>query len=176
MLIATEDIQTRVNELGVQITKDYKDKNLVIISVLTGALVFTADLIRCIDLPLRLDTIRARSRGKNFVPKEEVLVSGHANLFHIRDHHVLVTEDIADTGLTIEKVTKTLLQYNPASVQVATLLIKSETFRGQRPAYIGFEVEPDKFAYGYGLRDAEQFKRNNPYVKTIPSNMIGGKK
>ena len=165
MLITAEDIQARIHELGTQITKDYKDKNLVIIAVLTGGIIFTADLIRCIDLQLRLDTIRAKSKSDG-----AVILSGHANLLHVRDQHVLVVEDIADTGITIKEVTKALLQYNPASIQVATLLLKPKKFRGQRPAYVGFDIE-DKYVYGYGM-DLDQYKRNSPYIKAVSENMV----
>lgn len=165
MHITTEDIQKRVHELGTQITKDYKDKTVVVIAVLTGGIVFAVDLIRCMDVKLRLDTIRARSKLEGTVS-----LSGHANLLHIRDQHVLVVEDIVDTGLTIKEITKALLQYNPASIQVASLLLKPNKFHGQRPAYVGFEIE-DKFVYGYGM-DLDQFKRNSPYIKAIPTNMM----
>lgn len=164
-LLTSEQIRERIGELGRSITRDYAGKELVLVCVLKGSVIFAADLIRAIDLPLRLEFFGVRSYGDQTVSSGVVQIT--LDLMHpVADKHILVVEDIVDTGLTLAYLSEQLRARGPASLRVAALLHKPA--RMQRPAqidYLGFTIE-DVFVVGYGLDYAERY-RNLPYVGVI---------
>ncbi|HEY8943157.1 MAG TPA: hypoxanthine phosphoribosyltransferase [Polyangiaceae bacterium] len=164
-LLEASQIRERIAELGQTITRDYADKELVLVSVLKGSFVFAADLIREIALPLRLEFFGVRSYGD--LTSSSGVVQITLDLAHpIADKHVLIVEDIIDTGLTLSYLSEQLRARNPASLKVSALLHKPA--RMQRPAtidYLGFTIE-DVFVVGYGLDHAERY-RNLPYIGVV---------
>ncbi len=166
VLISESQIQQRVVELGAQLSTDYADKNLVILCVLKGAVVFLADLLRELSIPVELDFIRLSSYGKNTDPSDFINII-HNITSDIEHKDVLVVEDIVDTGKTIHFLKRKLLAYNPASVKICSLLNKPA--RRVKPLtieYVGFEI-PNYFVVGYGL-DYDEKCRNLPYI-AIPN-------
>jgi hypoxanthine phosphoribosyltransferase len=158
VLISAERIQTRIEELGAQITADYSNPEpLCVIGILKGAIMFQADLARAIDRPLRLDFIGTSSYGKGKTSSGEVKVTKDLDT-SIEGADVLLVEDIVDSGLTLAYLTQVLQQRKPRSIAVAALLDKPE--RRVRPItvkYVGFQV-PDQFVVGYGLDYAEDYR------------------
>jgi hypoxanthine phosphoribosyltransferase len=165
ILLSQEDISKRVVELGVSITEYYKDETVTVLALTNGALIFAADIIRQIKCPVRLDTFaiasynNRKSSGKlNLRSKPKLNVSGQ---------HILVLDDILDTGLTLHSVKAWLQEKNAASINICVLLDKQVP---QRKAEIsanwaGFKI-PDVFVYGYGL-DRDEFDRNLPFIAQI---------
>jgi hypoxanthine phosphoribosyltransferase len=161
-LYTEEQIQRRVRELGEQITADYAGKDLVVIGLLNGVYPFFADLTRAIDLDLDVNFMRVASYGNGLESTGEVRIITDMDK-SIRGRHALVIEDIVDTGLTLFKVRNLLLDREPASLKIVTLLDKPSRRRVNVPVdYIGFSIE-DHFVVGYGL-DLEGYLRNLPYV------------
>lgn len=165
-LLSAETIAARVRELGQQICRDYASvQELAVVSVLTGSFVFAADLVRAIDLPLSVDFLGVRSYG------DETTTSGVVRLTHdltrsITDKHVLLVEDIVDTGLTVRFLMDTFKMRAPRSLKLAALLHKPARSRVEVPIdYLGFTIE-DVFVVGYGL-DAGQRYRNLPYLGVV---------
>jgi hypoxanthine phosphoribosyltransferase len=167
ILISAERIQERVGELAEQIAADYQDRRpLTIVGVLTGSLMFLADLVRRLDLPLRIGLIQASSyRGATTTPGPLHL---HAELQpDVSGRHVLLLDDILDTGRTLAHLTQHLQSLGPASVRVGVLLRKKG--RQEVPLeldYCGFEI-PDAFVVGYGLDYNDEY-RHLPYVAILP--------
>jgi hypoxanthine phosphoribosyltransferase len=159
-LISERRIRRRVHELGTQITSDYEGKDIVLLGILNGSVCFLADLMRQISLPLQLQFIRLSSyRGTQ---AGEIEVSGNLS-FDVSGKHVLVVEDIVDTGATVEFITNRISDLGAESVRVCTLLDKpSRRVRPSEIEYTGFEI-PDAFVVGYGL-DYDGFYRNLPNV------------
>jgi hypoxanthine phosphoribosyltransferase len=165
-LLTTEAIQARVAELGTAITRDYANKELAIVSVLAGSFVFAADLCRKIDLPLSVDFLGVRSYGDSTSTSGIVRIT-HDLMRPIEGKHVLLVEDIVDTGLTVRYVLDNLATRRPASLRLASLLNKPERARVAVPIdYLGFTIE-DVFVVGYGL-DYAQLYRNLPYIGVLP--------
>jgi len=161
-LLSEVQIQQRVRELGAQITEDYAGKDLVVIGLLNGVYPFFADLTRAIDLDLDVNFMRVASYGGGLESTGEVKIIFDVDK-SIRGRHTLVIEDIVDTGLTLFKVRNLLLDRDPASLKIVTLLDKPSRRRVNVPVdYIGFPIE-DHFVVGYGL-DLEGIHRNLPYV------------
>ena len=161
-LLTEEQIQRRVKELGAQITADYEGKDLVVIGLLNGVYPFFADLTRAIDLDLDVNFMRVASYGNGMESTGEVRILTDMDK-SIRGRHALVIEDIVDTGLTLHKVRNLLLDREPASLRIVTLLDKPTRRRVSVPVdYVGFAIE-DHFVVGYGL-DLEGIYRNLPYV------------
>jgi len=161
-LLTEAQIQQRVKELGAQITADYAGKDLVVIGLLNGVYPFFADLTRAIDLDLDVNFMRVASYGNGLESTGEVKILTDMDK-SIRGRHALVIEDIVDTGLTLHKVRNLLLDREPASLRIITLLDKPRRRRVEVPVdYIGFSIE-DHFVVGYGL-DLEGYLRNLPYV------------
>ena len=153
-----DEIQDRVSEMGRQVSRDYADTVPILISVLNGAFMFTADLMRAIDTSCEIDFIKLSSYGDEKVSSGQVheLKSVDANL---EGRDVLIVEDIVDTGLSMQFMLDRLSDHNPASLRVATLLHKpSATEPDLTLDYVGFEI-PDLFVIGYGL-DYGQLARN----------------
>ena len=162
ILITEGTIQNRVRELGEEISTDYKGKNPIVISILKGGVFFLADLTRAMHIPLMVDFMVVSSYGDS---RE---TSGVVRLVKdlkedIRHRHVILVEDIVDTGLTLDYLLKNLQARGPQSLEVCALLSKPARRRVEVPIkYIGFEI-PDKFVVGYGL-DYKQLYRNLPFV------------
>lgn len=160
--ISEAEIKARIAELGREIAADYAGLDLQLIAVLNGAFVFMADLVRAIDLPLTVDFLSVSSYGS------ETKTSGQVKLVKdldrsIRGKHVILVEDIVDTGLTMQYLLGYLQAQEPASLKVAALLSKPSRRRVEVPvAYLGFTID-DAFVYGYGL-DVDHRYRNLPFV------------
>ena len=165
VLIDAAAIRARVAELGAEIARDYQGHDLVLVSILKGALPFLADLMREIPIPLSLDFLEVTSYGASTETSGVVRIL--KDLAHsIADRHVLVVEDILDTGFTLNYVMEHLRGQHPASLRLCTLLDKPA--RRIVPIdidYRGFEI-PDKFVVGYGLDYAERY-RNLPFIGVL---------
>jgi hypoxanthine phosphoribosyltransferase len=167
-LLSAQQIQERVSALGAEIARDYADKSLVLLCVLKGSFVFAADLARAIDLPLRVEFLGVRSYGDDTKSSGVVQITQDLTRPLSGDDHILLVEDIVDTGLTLSYLREQLLARLPASVKVCALLHKpSRTVRPVEIDYLGFTVE-DVFVVGYGLDYAERY-RNVPYVGVLKS-------
>lgn len=170
ILFSAEEIARRVAELGAAITSDYAGRAPVLVFVMKGALVFIADLIRHIDLPLRLDFLVVSSYGAGTETSGVRIVTDLRG--DIGGEDVIVVEDIVDTGLTLQEVLGRLAARHPASLTVCTLLDKPA--RRRVPVelrYIGFHV-PDEFVVGYCLDYAERY-RNLPFVGVLKPEIVG---
>jgi hypoxanthine phosphoribosyltransferase len=164
-MLSTETIAARVRELGAEITREYKDKALVLVCVLKGSFVFASDLARAIDLPLRVDFLGVRSYGEGTESSGVVQITQDLSK-PIEHEDVLIVEDIVDTGLTIAHLMDLLRTRQPRSVKVCALLHKPARARiAVKIDYLGFTIE-DKFVVGYGLDFAERF-RNLPYIGVV---------
>ena len=164
-LLSADVIQARVKALGAHIAAEYAGKSLVLLCVLKGSFVFAADLARAIDLPLRVEFLGVRSYGDYTRSSGVVQITQDLTRPIVGDH-LLIVEDIVDTGLTLSYLREQLLARMPASVKVCALLHKpSRTVRPVEIDYLGFTVA-DVFVVGYGLDHAEQF-RNLPYVGVL---------
>ncbi len=164
-MLTQEQIAARVAELGAQIAADYAGQKLTVVCILKGSFVFCADLVRAIDLDLRVDFLAVRSYGEGTESSGVVQIVNDLSK-PIENDHVLVVEDIVDTGLTIAHLIELLQTRHPASIKVCSLLNKPARARVQVPIdYLGFTIE-DKFVVGYGLDDRE-FKRNLPFVGVV---------
>ena len=160
--LSSEQIASRVAELGQELTRDYAGKELHLICVLNGAFMFMADLVRQIDLPITMDFLAVSSYGEGTTSSGEVrLVKDLSHSLHGR--HVLLVEDIVDTGLTMRYLLNYLEGHGPESVRVASLLSKPARRQVEVPVhYLGFEIE-DAYIYGYGLDVAHRY-RNIPFI------------
>src|SRR5688572_4975615 len=164
-MLSNEQIVARVKELGAQITKDYADKNLVLVVVLKGSFVFAADLCRSIDIPLRVDFLGVRSYGEGTETSGVVQITQDLSR-PIANEDVLIVEDIVDTGLTIAHLMDLFRTRQPRSVTVCALLHKPARSRVSVPIdYLGFTIE-DRFVVGYGLDFGERY-RNLPFVGVV---------
>jgi hypoxanthine phosphoribosyltransferase len=165
-IILTEDeVQQRVRELGAQIAADYEGSSLLLVAVLRGASLFVADLARAIDGPVEIDFMAVSSYGSQ--TKSSGVVRIIKDLDEVIDgRHVLVVEDIIDTGLTLKYLLRNLASRKPASLEVVTLLSKPGKQRVPIDCkYTGFAI-PDEFVVGYGLDYAEKY-RNLPYIGVL---------
>lgn len=155
----------RVNALAKAIQSDYQDKELLVIGVLKGANIFMGDLIRKIELPIQIDFIAASSYGSSTESSGVVKIVKDLD-YSIEGKHVLIVEDIIDTGLTLRYLEDNFLSRKPASLAICTLLDKPERRKAQIDVkYVGFAI-PDEFIVGYGIDYAEKY-RNLPYVATL---------
>jgi hypoxanthine phosphoribosyltransferase len=162
ILIAESTIRRRIRQLGVEIKKTYGDEEITVISIINGAILFTADLLRQIDNPVRLDCIRVSSYGNKTksVGTPQLI---HSLTLDIANRQVLLIDDILDTGKTLSVVVDLIKKQNPASVRTCVLLDK----QGRREVdfeadFVGFQI-PDRFVVGYGLDFAERY-RNLPNI------------
>ena len=169
VLISESQIKDKVKETAQRITIDYEHKNLTIVSILNGSLVFLADLIRLIPFPVKIDTIRASTyTGDSTFPQKEADIINRISL-DIKNEHVLIVDDILDTGRTLTKIIQMIKEHNPLSLKVCVLLNKPARREMKIvPDYCCFEVE-DKFVVGYGL-DYDNKYRNLPYVAVLKEN------
>lgn len=165
ILITEEEIKTKVKEMGKQISKDYAQKNLMLISVLKGAVVFLADLMREITIHTEVDFMAVSSYGKSTKTSGIVRIIKDLDI-NLEGYDVLIVEDILDSGTTLSYLTKVLKTRNPMSLKIATLLNKPERrVQNIQPDYCGFHI-PDEFVIGYGLDYAERY-RNLPYIGVL---------
>ena len=160
ILFTEKQLADRVGEIGAAITRDYADaadEGIILISVLRGAAIFMADLARKIELPLEMDYMAISSYGNGMKSSGVVRIIKDLSS-QIEGRHVLIAEDILDSGLTLRYLIKNLESRNPASIEVATLLRKDTPNQADiKCKYIGFEC-PDEFIVGYGLDYAERYR------------------
>jgi len=162
ILINEDEIKEKVKELGKAITEDYKDKDLMIIGILKGCVIFLSDLVREIDLPLTMDFMVVSSYGSSTKSSGVVRIIKDLEK-DITGKDVLIVEDIVDTGLTLNYIVDYLKSRNARSVKICTLLDKAERRKAKVDLeYVGFHI-PDEFVVGYGLDYAEAY-RNLPFV------------
>ena len=165
IIVQADDLQHRVEQLGADITRDYADKEPLLVCVLKGAVFFLSDLMRHIDLPCEVDFMAVASYGSATESSGVVRILKDLDIA-IEGRDVLIVEDIVDSGLTLQYLLRSLQTRNPASLEVCALLTKPSRREVDLPArYIGFEI-PDKFAIGYGLDHAEKY-RNLPFVAAL---------
>ena len=172
VLFSEEQLKNRVREIAQQITADYQGKEIMLISVLRGSFVFMADLCRAIDLPCTLDFMAVSSYGKGTKSSGQVQITKDLSE-DISDRHIIVVEDILDSGNTLSYLLKILENRHPASIRLCTLLDKPD--RRVKPVevhYSGFTI-PDAFVVGYGLDCAEKY-RNLPYIGILKPRVYGG--
>ncbi|MCU0426960.1 MAG: hypoxanthine phosphoribosyltransferase [Candidatus Kapabacteria bacterium] len=156
--IAREQIQDAIKRLGTQITDDYNGNEVVFVVVLKGSVLFATDLIREVHLPCTLEFIRAESYGAEMHSSGSVKIAHYTGL-DLTGKHVVVLEDIVDTGLTVKQILVHLQDMKPASLKIATLFLKPEVCKGAvETHYVGFEISP-LFIVGYGL-DYNEHGRN----------------
>ena len=170
ILISEEEIRQKVRELGELITAEYRNKDLFVIGILKGSIVFLSDLIRAISLPLQLDFIAVSSYGTSTHTSGVVRILKDLEA-DIMSRDVLIVEDIIDTGLTLSYLKENLLTRNPASLKICTFLDKPSRRRVPLvPDYNGYEI-PDEFVVGYGLDFNENF-RNLPYIGVLGTEVL----
>lgn len=165
VLLSEEEILAKVQEIGRQITEDYQDKNLLMVSVLKGSVVFMADLMRSVDCHARIDFMSVSSYGSGTKTSGVVKIIKDLDL-NLEGYDLLLVEDILDSGKTLYYLREILKERNPASIRIATLLNKPARREADIvPDYSCFEV-PDEFVVGYGLDFAEKY-RNLPYIGVL---------
>ena len=162
VLVSEEQLKAKVAELGARISKDYEGKNLVLVSILKGSVVFMADLMRAVTIPCNIDFMVVSSYGGS-----NTVTSGLVKIISdLSGKDVLIVEDILDTGVTLSKLVPMLKMRNPNSVKICTILDKPSRRKADiQPDYEGFQV-PDEFVVGYGL-DYDEKYRNLPYVGVL---------
>ena len=172
ILLDANSVSSRVAELGAQLSADYADRDPVLVSVLKGALVFLADLMRAMDGPSSIDLMEVSSYGA------ETETSGQVRILKdlsrpIEGRDVIIVEDIIDTGLTLNYLLRYLWERNPTSISICCLLDKPARRLVEIPIdYIGFTI-PDRFVIGYGL-DYDERYRNLPYIGVLKPSVYGG--
>jgi hypoxanthine phosphoribosyltransferase len=170
ILIDEETLQRRVDELGAQISEDYRGRDLLLVGVLKGAIFFMADLMRRISLPCEVDFMAISSYGSGVDSSGVVRILKDLDV-PVEDRNVLVVEDIVDSGLTLSYLVRNLEARRPASVDICTLLAKPERRENDVACrYVGFEI-PNRFVIGYGLDFAERY-RNLPYIGVLRDDLI----
>jgi hypoxanthine phosphoribosyltransferase len=172
ILLTEEQIATRVAELGERITTDYEGRTLTLVSVLKGSLPFMADLMRAIDLPLRIDLMEVSSYGGTTTESSGLVRILKDLSASIAGEDVLIVEDIIDTGLTLNYLIRYLRGKNPKTLRICTLLDKPARRLVEIPVdYIGFQI-PDQFVIGYGLDYGEVY-RNLRFVGVLKPEVYG---
>jgi hypoxanthine phosphoribosyltransferase len=165
ILIDEDSLQAKVKELGAKIAEDYKGKDLLLICVLKGAVVFVSDLMKRIDLPLEIDFMAVSSYGCDTKSSGVVRILKDLDK-GVEGKHILIVEDIIDSGLTLSYLIENLKARCPESVEICTILDKPDRRTANiNIKYTGFQV-PDEFVVGYGLDYAEKY-RNLPYVAVL---------
>lgn len=172
VLYTEEELKRRVGELAAQITRDYEGKEVVLASVLRGSYIFMADLTRAIDLPVTVDFMVVSSYGAGTTSSGQVEIKKDLS-DSIEGKHLIIVEDILDSGNTLYYLMDVLRVRKPASIKICTLMDKPE--RRAKPItadYSGFTI-PDAFVVGYGL-DYDEKYRNLPYVGILKPSVYGG--
>jgi hypoxanthine phosphoribosyltransferase len=172
MLVTSEEIQQRVRELGESITEDYRGKSVLLVGILRGAVVFLSDLMRHLELQCEIDFMDISSYGTGTSSSGVVRILKDLEE-DITGKHVLIIEDIIDTGLTLSYLRRTLLARKPASLEICTLLSKPSRRQVDIDVkYLGFEV-PDEFVVGYGIDYAGHY-RNLRDIRALGSEATDG--
>lgn len=172
VLYSQEDLQNVVARLGKQISEDYRDKNLLMISILKGSVVFMADLMRAVTIPARIDFMSVSSYGSG------VKTSGVVRILKdldkpIEGYDLLIVEDILDSGMTLDYIVGILKARNPRCIRICTLFDKPERrVTDIKADYVGLQV-PDEFIVGYGL-DFDEVYRNLPFIGVLKPEAYGG--
>ena len=162
ILFTEEQVKARVRELGEQISRDYEGKNPVFVGILKGSFIFMADLVRTVTIDCTVDFMAVSSYGNSASTTGAVKINKDLSQ-DIEGKHVIIVEDILDSGITLNYLSKYLKNRNPASLAIVTLMDKpARRIAPVQPDYCGFEV-PDEFLLGYGLDYAERF-RNVPFI------------
>ena len=165
VLVSQEELQAKVARMGREISRDYEGKNLLLVSILKGSVVYMADLMRAITIPCKIDFMVVSSYGANTETSGLVKIIKDLDQ-DLSGKDVLIVEDILDTGVTLSKLKPMLGLRNPASIRIAAILDKPTRRKADIHAdYLGFEV-PDEFVVGYGL-DYDEKYRNLPYVGVL---------
>lgn len=147
--LTKEDIQSKIQEIAIQINTDYIDRDLIFISILNGSFMFASDVMKKINLPCEISFVKVSSyKGTTSSERVDELIGLNAN---IKDRDVIILEDIVDTGITMNKIVSYLNSFEPNSLKIASLLFKPDAFKGKhKPDIIGFSI-PNKFVVGFGL-------------------------
>lgn len=165
ILVQPDRLRRRVQELGAEISAEYEGRNPLLIGILKGAIFFLSDLMREITVPCTVDFMAISSYGSSTASSGVVRILKDLDA-PIEGRHVLIVEDIVDSGLTLQYLMRNLGARAPASLEVCALLTKPERRKVDlAPRYLGFEI-PDRFVIGYGLDHAERY-RNLPYVAAL---------
>ncbi|HMC06480.1 MAG TPA: hypoxanthine phosphoribosyltransferase [Solirubrobacterales bacterium] len=165
ILVEPDDLQRRIGELGGEISRDYEGRDLVMIGVLKGAVLFLADLMRRLEVPCEIDFMAVSSYGSETDSSGVVRILKDLDA-PIEGRDVLIVEDIIDSGLTLQYLLRNLRARNPASLEVCALLTKPDRRRVELPIrYVGFEI-PNRYVIGYGLDYAQKY-RNLGYVAVL---------
>ena len=165
ILVPEEQLAARVRELAAEISRDYAERDLVLVGVLKGAVFFLSDLMRFIDIPVEVDFMAVASYGSATDSSGVVRILKDLDAA-IEGRDVLIVEDIVDSGLTLQYLMRNLGSRNPRSLEVCALLTKPERRKVDLPTrYVGFEI-PNRYVVGYGL-DHEERHRNLPYVAAL---------
>ena len=173
VLVSSADLQERIGELATQISVDYHDRDLLVVGVLKGAVFFIADLVRQLAIPCELDFMAVSSYGSAAHSSGVVRILKDLDQ-PIAGRHVLVVEDIIDSGLTLSYLLRNLASRDPASLEVCSLLTKpGHRRRGLKTRYVGFDLD-DVYVVGYGLDHAEHF-RHLPYIAVLDPGTEGRK-
>lgn len=156
-MITDQQIQARVAQIGSEISSEYRGKLPIIIGVLNGAIMFMSDLLKNISINCEIDFLKLSSYGESKISSGKVKLEKVLNA-DINDRHVIIVEDIVDSGLSIKYMMDLMKDYNPASIRIASLLMKPKSLKYDvKIDYIGFEIE-DRFVIGYGLDYAQKYR------------------
>jgi len=169
VLIPEDVLQKRIAEMGAEISRDYKGKELLLVCILRGGVMFLTDLMRAITVPHMVDFMSVSSYGvgaRRSRGQSRITLDLNTD---VRNHHVLLVEDIVDSGYTVKAVVELLTARQPKSLKVCALLDKAERREVEVPInYRGFVI-PDKFVFGYGL-DADEYYRNLPFIGVLAAD------
>jgi hypoxanthine phosphoribosyltransferase len=169
-LIEAEKIATRLDELAAEISADYAGKELTVVAVLSGSLMFAADLLRRIPLPLKLDCISVASYHGGTATSGKVEFK-QVSLPDVRGRHILIVDDILDSGLTLDAICQKLREQAPQTVKICVLLRKAKPRQKEIEAnYVGFDIG-DEFVVGYGLDYQERY-RNLPFIGVLRPEIV----
>jgi hypoxanthine phosphoribosyltransferase len=173
VLIPEDQLQAKIRELAAQIDADYTGQNLLIVGVLKGAVMVMADLARALHTPVEMDWMAVSSYGSGTKSSGVVRILKDLDA-DISGRHVLIVEDIVDSGLTLSWLVSNLQSRHPASLEICALLRKPEAVKTEvNVKYIGFDI-PNEFVIGYGLDYSEKY-RNLPFVGTLAPHVYGGR-
>ncbi|MGC7589531.1 hypoxanthine phosphoribosyltransferase [Bisgaard Taxon 46] len=168
ILISEEEVRSRIQALGREITQHYQQQNIdkvIVVGLLRGSFMFMADLVREINLPVEIEFMTTSSYGSGMTTNHDVKISKDLD-GDIKDEHVLIVEDIIDTGYTLSKVREILNLRDPASLSICTLLDKPSRREVEVPVeWVGFTI-PDEFVVGYGIDYAQRY-RNLGYIGNV---------
>jgi len=170
ILLTEETLRGKVQELGARVSADYRGEDLLLVGILKGSVIFLSDLLRCITIPVEIDFMAVSSYGKGHVSTGEVRILKDLDT-PVRDKHILIVEDILDSGRTLRYIMNLMEAANPASVSVCALLDKpARRIAPVECRYPPIPV-PDEFLVGYGMDYAEKY-RNLPYIGILPREAI----